>query len=152
MIYRTILGAVSGAVVAGALTFGANAAEITIVDGTIPASLTGTAGDPANGKKVAIDRKKGNCLACHAMPIPEEQFHGDIGPDLGDVGANLSDATLRLRLVDSKAINPDTIMPAFLMTGKTRVLKKFEGKTILTPQEVEDVIAYLLTLKGQLPQ
>jgi len=152
MIYRTIIGAVSGAVVASAITFGAEAAEVMIVDDAIPASLTGTAGDPANGKKVAINRKKGNCLACHVMPIPEEQFHGDVGPDLSDVGSNLSEGALRLRLVNSKAINPDTIMPAFLTPGKIRVKKNFEGKTILSAQEVEDVIAYLLTLKGQYSQ
>ena len=104
------------------------------------------------GKKIAINRKKGNCLACHVMPIPEEQFHGEIGPDLSDVGSNLSAAEIRVRMVDSKILNPDTIMPAFLKPAEHRVLKKFKGKSILNPQEIEDVVAYLMTLKGQYSQ
>ena len=96
----------------------------------------------------SINRKKGNCLACHQMPIPEQPFHGNIGPELVDVGANYSAGELRLRLVNSKVINEDTIMPAFYRNdGYNRVLKKFKGKTILSAQEVEDIIAYLLTLK-----
>lgn len=82
------------------------------------------------------------------MPIPEEQFHGEVGPDLGESGSNYSAAELRMRLVDPKVLNPDTIMPAFLVPGKTAVLKKFAGKTILSPQDVEDIVAYLTTLKG----
>ncbi len=148
MTYRTIPGTLVGAVLCGALVTSANAADYMIVDDTIPASLTGKPGDPAAGKKVAVHRKKGNCLACHVMPIPEEQFHGEIGPDLSDVGSNYSEAELRLRLVDSKVLNPDTIMPAFLKPGTHAVLKKFKGKTILKAQEVEDIIAYLMTLKG----
>lgn len=149
MTYRTILGTLAGAVLFGALSASADAAEYKIVDETIPVSLTGKPGDPAAGRKIAISRKKGNCLACHVMPIPEEQFHGEVGPDLTDVGSNLSEAELRMRLVDAKVISPDTIMPAFLKPGTTDVLKKFKGKTILKPQEIEDVIAYLMTLKGQ---
>ncbi len=152
MTYRTILSTLAGAVLCGALITSANAADYTIVDDTIPASLTGKAGDPVAGRKAAIHRKKGNCLACHVMPIPEEQFHGEVGPDLSDVGANYSEAELRMRLVDSKVLNPDTIMPAFLKPGTTDVLKKFKGKTILKPQEIEDIIAYLMTLKGSYSQ
>jgi len=152
MTYRTLLGALAGAVLLGTFAANANAAEFMVVDDTIPASLTGKAGDPAAGKKTAINKKKGNCLACHVMPIPEEQFHGNIGPNLGEVGNTMSAAEMRIRLADPKLVNPGTIMPAFLKPGTTRVLKKFEGKAILTPQEVEDVIAYLLTLKGDLPQ
>ncbi len=152
MTYRTILSTLTGAVLCGALAASANAAEYVVVDDTIPASLTGKAGDPAAGKKLAIHRKKGNCLACHVMPIPEEQFHGEIGPDISDAGSNYTEAELRMRLVDPKVLNPDTIMPAFLKTGTTDVLKKFAGKTILKPQEIEDIIAYLMTLKGQYSQ
>ncbi|MBC8270400.1 MAG: sulfur oxidation c-type cytochrome SoxX [Rhodospirillaceae bacterium] len=123
-----------------------------IVDGTIPASLTGKPGDPDAGKQTAIHRQKGNCLACHVMPVPEEQFHGEIGPDLSDVGSNYSEAELRLRLVDPKALNPDTIMPAFLKVPTSEVHKKFKGKTILSAQEVEDIVAYLMTLKGSYSQ
>lgn len=144
------IAAVLGLAVAGAVAFGApeaSAADYTVVDGTIPASLTGKAGDAANGRKVAINRKQGNCLACHVMPIPEQQFHGLIGPDLNGVGDRLEEADLRAMVVDSKIANEDSIMPSFHKTGQHRPLKKFAGKTILTAQQVEDVVAYLMTLK-----
>ncbi|MDP7053844.1 MAG: sulfur oxidation c-type cytochrome SoxX [Alphaproteobacteria bacterium] len=115
---------------------------------SIAQSLTGQPGDPVKGRAVAIHRKKGNCLACHAMPAPEQQFHGNIGPDLTGVASRYSSGELRLRLVDATIINEDTIMPAFYRNvGLHRVLKKFKGKTVLSAQEVEDVLAYLLTLK-----
>lgn len=152
MTYRTILGTLVGTVLLGTFASYANAAEYKVIDDTIPQSLTGKAGDPIAGKKIAINRKKGNCLACHVMPIPEEQFHGNIGPDLGEIANKMTAAEVRIRLVDPKLLNPDTIMPAFLKPGTTRVMKKFIGKTLLKPQEVEDVIAYLMTLKGSLPQ
>lgn len=120
-----------------------------VVDGDkIPKSLTGKPGDPANGREVAINRKQGNCLACHKLPIPEQPFHGEVGPDLNGIGGRMSGAEMRLRVVNSKALNPDTIMPAFYRAdGYHRVLKDFEGKTILTAEQVEDVVAYLETLK-----
>ena len=111
-------------------------------------SLTGKSGDPKAGRAAAINRKKGNCLACHALPIPEQPFHGQIGPDLEGIGSELSEAELRLRVVNSKMINEYTIMPAFYWsTGYERILKKFKGKTILSAQQVEDIVAYLKTLK-----
>jgi sulfur-oxidizing protein SoxX len=152
MTYRTILSTLVGATLLGTFAFQANAAEFKVVDDTIPESLTGKAGDPIAGKKAVINRKKGNCVTCHVMPIPEEQFHGNIGPDLTEVATYMSAAEMRIRLADPKLINPDTIMPAYLKPGTTAVMKKFVGKTILNPQEVEDIIAYLLTLKGDLPQ
>ena len=89
-----------------------------------------------------------NCLACHQMPIPEQLFHGEVGPDLSTVGSTYDAAELRLRIVNPKIINPDTFMPAFYRPhGLHRVAKNFQGKTILTAQQVEDVVAYLQTLK-----
>lgn len=125
------------------------APKIKIVDNnSIPASLTGKPGDAKKGRKAAINRKKGNCLACHKMPIPEQQFHGEVGPDLNGVGSRYSEGELRLRVVDSKTVNEDTIMPAFYKkAGFHRTLKKFKGKSILSAQEVEDIVAYLKTLK-----
>ena len=115
---------------------------------SIPESLTGKPGDPAKGRQVAINRKLGNCLACHKMPIPEQQFHGEVGPDLNGVGSRYKVGELRLRVVNSKILNEGTIMPAFYRSdGYHRVLKNFKGKTIISAQEVEDVIAYLVTLK-----
>ena len=150
MKYSKLMSAVCGLSLAGTIAVGAQAAEVaqySIVDETIPVSLTGKSGDAANGRKIVIHRKKGNCLACHVMPIPEQQFHGKTGPDLNGAGGRFDEATLRMRLVDSKVIHANTMMPSFYKTGQHRVLKKFQGKTILSAQEVEDVVAYLMTLK-----
>ncbi|NIR83735.1 MAG: sulfur oxidation c-type cytochrome SoxX, partial [Gammaproteobacteria bacterium] len=108
-----------------------------IVDGEkIETSLTGKPGDPENGRKVAINRKQGNCLACHKMPVPEQPFHGNVGPPLTGVGSRLTPAEVRLRIVNPKVLNPDTIMPAFYRSDNLhRVMKKFQGTTILTPQQ-----------------
>ena len=132
---------------------GAGAEELVayriVDDARIDQSLTGTPGDAARGRAVAFNTKQGNCLACHKMPIPEQQFHGALGPDISEVGGALSEGELRLRIVNAKVLNPDTIMPAFYRNdGFQRVMKKFQGKTILSAQQVEDVVAYLLTLKG----
>lgn len=117
-------------------------------DSMIEGSLTGKSGDPKQGRKVAIDRKLGNCLACHRMPVPEQQFHGETGPDLAGVGSRLTPGELRLRVVNPKVVNPETMMPAFYrVKGLNRVMKDFAGKPILTAEQVEDVVAYLMTLK-----
>lgn len=143
---------VAGLVAAFALAPGnAGAQELvkfTVKDGeSIEKSLTGKPGNPEAGMKAAIHRKKGNCLACHAMP-GDQPFQGNIGPDLTGVGGRYSVGEIRLRVVNPKFANPDTIMPAFYKAdGLHRVLKKFEGKTLLTAQEVEDIVAYLATLK-----
>ena len=121
---------------------------VIVDDMSIPKSLTGKAGDAEKGRALAINRKKGNCLACHAMPIPEQQFHGETGPTLHGVGNRLSEGELRLQLVNSKVTNENTLMPSFYRTfGFNRPLKGFSGKPILEAQEVEDIVAYLKTLK-----
>ncbi len=102
-------------------------------------------GDAGRGRVAVIG--KGNCLACHHLPIPEEPDHGDIGPDLSTVGSRLGATELAARIVDPKTINPDTIMPSFFKTDLHRVAKDWQGQTILTRQDVADVVAYLLTLK-----
>jgi sulfur-oxidizing protein SoxX len=142
--------AVSLGLLLGAGALAEELVEFQIVGGDcIDQSLTGQPGDPGNGRKVAIDRKLGNCLACHVLPIPEQAFHGEIGPDSSGVGGNLSAGEVRLRIVNPKVVNPDTIMPAFYRNdGFERVLKKFQGKTMLSAQQVEDVVAYMMTLKG----
>lgn len=144
------IAAVLGLAVSGAIALGAQSASAgnyKVVDGAIQESLTGVAGDAVNGRKVAISRKKGNCLACHVMPIPEQQFHGLVGPELTGVADRLNEAELRAMVVDSKIANDDSIMPSFHVVKTKDVLKKFKGKTILSAQQVEDVVAYLLTLK-----
>jgi sulfur-oxidizing protein SoxX len=151
LIKRTLTAAALGAVFSVAIGIGgaAQASEYMISDDSrIDKSLTGKAGDAKKGRAAAIHRKKGNCLACHKMPIPEQSFHGNLGPDLAGVAGRYSEGELRLRVVDAKVVNPDTVMPAFYRkTGFHRVLKKFQGKTVIGAQDVEDIVAYLMTLK-----
>ncbi len=120
-------------------------------DGTaVKTSLTGVAGDPENGAKVLADRGLGNCLACHVVtPLAKAQFHGDVAPSLDGVADRWSVEELRGIVVDSKrASNPDTVMPGFYsLDVGINVRKDLVGKTILTAQEVEDVVSYLVTLK-----
>jgi L-cysteine S-thiosulfotransferase len=115
---------------------------------TLPSSLTGAAGDPASGRKIVLDRHVGLCLLCHSGPFPEEQFQGNLAPDLSGVGARLSAGQIRLRIVDSSRVNPNTIMPAYFKSeGLARVAPAHRGKTVLTAQQIEDVVAFLVTLK-----
>ena len=115
---------------------------------SIPASLTGAKGDPARGRAIVANRQVGLCLLCHKGPFPEERFQGDLAPDLAGVGARLPEGRMRLRIVDSTKVNPQSIMPAYYKTeGLTRVAPAFRGKTVLTAEQIEDVVAYLITLK-----
>lgn len=122
---------------------------VKIVDSEITESLTGVPGDPEKGMATFTGRKAGNCLACHMVTslLDQQQFHGEVGPPLDGVGDTYSAGELRARIVNPKVDLPDTIMPSFYRVGGNRVAKKFQGKTILSAQEVEDVVAYLLTLK-----
>lgn len=117
--------------------------------GAVGASLTGVAGDVANGRKVFMNRKKGNCLACHVNDdMSEQSFHGEVGPELNGVGDRWETAELRGIVANAKMMFDGTIMPGFYKdAGFNRTLKKFAGKSILTAQEVEDVVAYISTLK-----
>ena len=117
-----------------------------VADGVIAESLTGEQGEPVRGRAIVAGRA-GNCLACHHAPIPEQEFHGDLGPDLAGVGARLGEGALRLRLVDPKRISEETIMPAFYaLDGLTRVAQRYRDQTILSAEQIEDVVAYLMTL------
>jgi L-cysteine S-thiosulfotransferase len=119
-----------------------------IEEGAVPRSLTGKPGDPATGKQIVADRGVGNCLSCHAMPMPEQADYGNIGPDLAGVGGRLSEEQIRLRVINPKLTNPATAMPAFYrVEGLVQVAEPFAGKPILTAEQVEDVVAYLTTLK-----
>jgi len=120
----------------------------TIVGNAIPAPLTGTKGDPARGRKVVTARQVGLCLLCHAGPFPEERFQGDLGADLKGVGARWSEGQLRLRIVDAAKLNPDTIMPSYyVVDGLKHVAASLRAKPILTAEQVEDVVAFLATLR-----
>ncbi|HTV37017.1 MAG TPA: sulfur oxidation c-type cytochrome SoxX [Xanthobacteraceae bacterium] len=119
-----------------------------IVGDSIPASLTGTKGDPVRGRAIVADQRVGMCLLCHSGPFPENKFQGNIGPDLAGVGGRLSEGQLRLRIVDTSKIDPNTIMPPFYrVEGLSRVPPAYQGKPVLTAVEIEDVVAYLMTLK-----
>jgi sulfur-oxidizing protein SoxX len=140
-------------IVAGAVSAATTAvtestlAPYTVVDGAIPASLTGTPGDPVNGKVVAVTRSQGNCLTCHKMPVPDAD-QGTLAPDLRGIGALRTEGQLRLRIVNPKLIYPQTIMPAYYrIDGLHLVDKPYAGKPMLTAQQVEDLVAYLATLK-----
>jgi L-cysteine S-thiosulfotransferase len=121
---------------------------IVVVGDAIRESLTGERGDPQRGRLVVMSRESGNCLLCHRMPIPEERFQGNIGPDLSGVAARLSEGQIRLRIVDSSRLNPRTIMPPYYrVEGLQRVLAAYQGKPVLTAEQVEDAVAFLLTLR-----
>ena len=115
---------------------------------SIPQSLTGQPGDAARGRAVVANRTVGLCLLCHSGPIAEERFQGNLAPSLAGAGSRSTPGQLRLRLVDAARLNPDTIMPPYYrVDGLVHVAKNFQGKTILTAQQIEDVVAYLATLK-----
>jgi len=115
---------------------------------SIPAPLTGAKGDPARGRAIVANRQVGLCLLCHSGPFPEERFQGNLAPDLAAVGARLSEGQIRLRIVDPAKLNPQSIMPAYYKSeGLARVAPAFRGKTILTAEQIEDVVAYLSSLK-----
>ncbi len=107
-------------------------------------------GDPVRGRAIVANRQQGLCLLCHPAPIPEERFQGNLAPDLAGVGDRYTPDQLRQRIKDSSAINPGTIMPSYYKTtGLQRVAPAQRGKTILSAQEVEDVVAYLTTLRSE---
>lgn len=110
--------------------------------------LTSSVGDPAKGRMIVASRQTGLCLLCHSGPFPEERFQGNLAPDIGVSVGHLSEAQLRARIVDPSRFNPSTIMPSYYRTvGLNRVAPKFEGQPMLSGQEIEDVVAFLLSLK-----
>ena len=114
----------------------------------MPQSLTGAKGDAVRGRAVVANRQVGLCLLCHSGPFPDERFQGNLAPDLKGVGARLSEGQLRLRIVDSSRINPASIMPAYHRTeGLVRVGPAWRGKPILTAEQIEDVVAFMMTLR-----
>lgn len=118
-----------------------------IVGDAIPQSLTGAIGDPARGRAIVLDRQKGLCLLCHTGPFPEQRFQGNLAPDLTGAGTRWSEGQLRLKIVDSRQLNPATIMPPYYtMDGLVRVGRNWQDKPVLSAEQVEDVVAFLTTL------
>ena len=124
------------------------AAPYEVVGDAIPKSLTGAPGDPARGRAIVVKRES-TCLLCHSGPFPEERFQGDLSPTLKGTGARWTEGELRLRMVDATRLNPATIMPSFYrVDGLNRVAPTWRGKPILTAEQIEDVVAYLTTLRN----
>ena len=122
---------------------------LQVIDGAIPTSLIGRPGDATRGRAIVVDRTAGLCLLCHAGPFPDERFQGNLSPDLTGVGARYTEGELRLRMVDARRLNPDTIMPSYYRSnGLRRVAPAWEGRTILSAAQIEDVVAFLVTLRN----
>jgi sulfur-oxidizing protein SoxX len=114
----------------------------------IERSLTGRPGDAARGEALVADRRRSLCLLCHAGPFPEPHAQGTLAPDLRGVGARLSEGQLRLRVVDMRRVVPGSIMPSYYrVDGLTRVAAPWQGRPVLTAEEIEDAVAFLVTLK-----
>lgn len=127
------------------------AAQAPMAPAAVPEAAplaTSRPADPANGRKIVVERRRGFCLLCHSGPFPEERFHGDLAPTLAGTGSRWTEGQIRARLIDSTAINPETIMPPyFRREGGNRIGPAFVGKPILTAEEIEDVTAFLTTLR-----
>jgi sulfur-oxidizing protein SoxX len=121
----------------------------TVVGDAIPQPLTAAPGDAARGRSIVANRQVGLCLLCHTGPFPEERFQGNLAPDLAGTGARWSEGQLRLRIVDAGRLNPATIMPSYYrIGGLTQVNAAWQAKPILAAQQIEDVVAFLLTLRN----
>ncbi len=118
-----------------------------IVGDSIPERLTATPGDAARGRALVLDRSS-TCILCHGGPFPEQKFQGDLAPNLAGAGNRWSEGQLRLRLVDASRLNPVTIMPSFYrVDGLDRVGAAWRDKPILSAEQIEDIVAYLATLR-----
>jgi sulfur-oxidizing protein SoxX len=139
--------AVLGLALAGCAAAGAGGlVAYRVEDDAIPAPLAAR-GDAARGREIAFGREA-NCLLCHAVPDAGRRPMGDLGPPLAGVGSRLTEGQLRLRVVDARRLNPDTLMPSYYrVRGLERVAADWRGKPILTAQQVEDVVVYLLSLR-----
>ena len=152
MVRSAILSAASIWIAASAVALpGAAAAQVlqnfVVVGDAIPVSLTGVPGDAARGRALVVERSS-TCILCHNGPFPEQRFHGDLAPNLAGAGSRWSEAQLRLRLVDASRLNASTIMPSYYrIDGLDRVAPAWRGKPILSAEQIEDIVAYLATLR-----
>jgi L-cysteine S-thiosulfotransferase len=121
--------------------------NFVVVGDAIATSLTGALGDAARGRALVVERSS-TCILCHNGPFPEQRFQGDLAPNLAGTGSRWSEAQLRLRLVDASRLNASTIMPSYYrVEGLDRVGAAWRGKPILSAEQIEDIVAYLVTLR-----
>lgn len=119
----------------------------------IETPLTGARGDPDKGRALALARERGNCGVCHAIPSAEERTHGNVGPALKGVADRLSEGQIRARIVDARRLNPASLMPSYFRTeGLKRVGAAFAGQPVLSAAEIEDVVAFMMTLRDGTPK
>jgi L-cysteine S-thiosulfotransferase len=140
----------TGILLAIAMPFASTAEGLqnyTVVGDGIPDSLTGSPGDATRGRALVLDRAS-TCILCHSGPFPETRFQGDLAPSLAGAGSRWTESQLRLRLVDASRLNPETIMPSYYrIDGLARVGRNWQGKTILSAEQIEDIVAYLASLR-----
>ena len=118
-----------------------------VVGDAIPVSLTGTPGDATRGRALVVERAS-TCILCHSGPFPEQRFQGDVAPSLAGTGRRWSEGEIRLRLVDASRLNAATIMPSYYrIDGLSRVGRAWQSKPILSAEQIEDIVAYLVTLR-----
>jgi sulfur-oxidizing protein SoxX len=126
---------------------GAAAPSLHVVGDTVPEPLAAQ-GDAMRGRALIIARESANCVLCHTVPDAAVRFAGNLGPPLAGIGGRLSVGQLRLRVADNLFVNPASVMPSYYKTaGLDRVATAYGGKPILSAQELEDVVAYLSTLR-----
>ena len=115
----------------------------------IDTPLAGQPGDPVRGRQIIENRQVSACLLCHSGPFPDVHLQGTIGPNLDGVGSRLSAGQIRLRLIDARKLNPDTVMPPYYaVDGLNRTGRQWQGRPALSAQQIEDVVAFLATLRA----
>ena len=150
MVFRwlAVLAVAAATISAGSAEIGTGMARFRVIADGIPETIGGAKGNAERGRALMLGRESANCVLCHALPDPGARFSGNLGPPLGGVARRFTVAQLRLRVVDSMRVNPTTIMPSYYRTdGFDRVAGAYRGKPILDAEQVEDIVAYLATLK-----
>lgn len=141
-------GYVLASLLLGILSFHSAVAQ-TITGDSIVESLSASPGDAVRGRAIVASRQTGLCLLCHSGPFPEERFQGNLAPELTISAGRLTAPQLRARIVDVSRFNPGTIMPSYYKADHlVRVAPKFAGQPILNGQEIEDVVAFLVSLNN----
>jgi sulfur-oxidizing protein SoxX len=134
---------------ADALALLLSATMLAAAGDAVDMPLTAQPGDPARGQRIVENHQLSACLLCHAGPFPEPHLQGTIGPSLEGVGSRLAAGEIRLRLIDARRLNPDTVMPPYyVVDGLNRTGHVWQGRPALSAQQIEDVVAFLTTLRA----